>query len=525
MSAAPENSTRLYLTNAASSVATRVLQLTVLVWVNQHLLKRIEPEEYSLFPVMISLMFFADIFKNIITGGLGRYIVEADSRGDQPGVTRIVSSIFPVVLAAAFLFAGAGAIAVWRIDKILNIEPAYLSEARLMLLLLVFSLCLNVVAAPFADGLYIRQRFVALNLIDLGSEAVRVSLLLCLLFGVSTKVVWLVVASTFANLVHLSLRVALTRRMLPAIRFRRESFSMRTARTLMRFGAWTSIQGLTSLVSSTAPTLLLNRFGTPVDVAAFYLGRLPEIQIRNVMCAASSPAQPAMTRIYARQGAAALNDLYYRGGRYHLWVTLFLVAPLLVFGKQMVDLYAGNRYAATPAVIVALLSAYPFLWASAMFFQVAHAIGKIGAYYICDIVVQAVTLGGMFYAVAYRGLGAPGAAMAMGLAGSVVHVFLIWPMGLRLVNGRWDRFVRQTLLPGVFPFASAFVACHAFATFFPLNSWLGIGLGCLVAFCIYATVVLVFCLDSVDRDLIGRLVLRIRGAFGRVAVLDRPRPA
>src|SRR5206468_5399476 len=102
MRATSENNARLYATNAASSVTTRLLQLTVLVWVNQHLLKRIEPEEYSLFPVMISLMYFADIFKNIITGGLGRYIVEADSRGDQSGVTRIVSSIFPVVLAAAF---------------------------------------------------------------------------------------------------------------------------------------------------------------------------------------------------------------------------------------------------------------------------------------------------------------------------------------------------------------------------------------------------------------------------------------
>src|SRR2546426_12080577 len=118
MSAAPENSARLYLTNAASSVTTRLLQLTVLVWVNQHLLKRIEPEENSLFPVMISLMYFADIFKNIITGGLGRYIVQADSRGDQSGGTRVVSSIFPGVLAAGFLFSIRGASAPRRIREI-----------------------------------------------------------------------------------------------------------------------------------------------------------------------------------------------------------------------------------------------------------------------------------------------------------------------------------------------------------------------------------------------------------------------
>jgi hypothetical protein len=197
----------------------------------------------------------------------------------------------------------------------------------------------------------------------------------------------------------------------------------------------------------------------------------------------------------------------------------------LVFGKQIIELYAGSKYVATPGVIVWLLAVYPFLWASAMFFQVAHAIGKVGAYYICDIVVQAVTFGAMFYAIAYRGLGATGAAMAMGLAGGALHVFLIWPMGLRLVNGRWDRFVRQTLLPGVVPFASAFAACHAFAMFIPMNSWLMIGFGSSVAFSVYVAVMLMFCLDSVDRDLLGRLVQRIRGGVGRVVVLVRPKIA
>ena len=115
--------------------------------------------------------------------------------------------------------------------------------------------------------------------------------------------------------------------------------------------------------------------------------------------------------------------------------------------------------------------------------------------------------------------------MAMGLAGGALHVFLIWPMGLRLVNGRWDRFLRQTFLPGVFPFASAFVACHAFATLIPMSSWLLIGLGSGVAFGVYASVLLAFCLDSVDRDLVGRLVLRIRGALSRIVVLVRPKPA
>jgi O-antigen/teichoic acid export membrane protein len=507
------NSVRLYMTNAASSVATRILQVTVLVWANQYLLRRIAPEEYSIFPIVLSVMVFADVLRHLIIGGIARFIVEADSHGDDTGVTRIVSSMFPIVLLAGFIFAMAGGIATWKLDGLFNIESAYLPQARLMLLLLTFSLCVNVVTAPFSDGPFVRQRFVALNLIDLGTEALRIVILLVLLFGVSTKVMWLVVASASASTVNAGIRIYLSRRWVPAIHFRADLFCMKTARTLLRFGSWTSIQGITGLVASTAPVLLLNRFGTSIDVAAFAVGRLPENHIRALASVAASPAQPALTRIYAKEGAGALNDFYYRGGRYHLWLTLMIVAPLLIFGKQIISLYAGTQYVSAASVIFWLLAAYPFLWASAMFFQVAHAIGKVGAYYVCDVVVQTVTLLALCYTVGYRGMGAPGAAIATGLAGAALHVFLIWPMGLRLVKGRWNLFFRQTLISGIFPFLAALVACCVLNAAVDINSWLLVGVASAIALAVYVAVLLLFCLDATDRDLVNRLVARIKRTF------------
>ncbi len=511
------SSVRLYLTNASSSVVTRILQATLLVWVNQYLVRRIEPEEYSIFPIVLSLMFFADVFKQMVTGGIGRFIVESDAREDHAAVTRIVSSIFPIVLVAALLFSIAGGFAIWRIDDLLDIHAIYLPQAQGMLVMLVFTLCLNVITAPFADGGYVRQRFVAMNLLDLGCEALRISILLFLLFNVSTKVIWLVAASTCANSVNVLIRVWLTHRWIPAIHFRKDLFSLATARKLIRFGGWTSISGFTALVSSTAPILLLNRFGTAVDVAVFYLGRLPEVQIRALTGVAAAPAQPALTRIFATEGSVALNGLYYRGGRYHLWVTLILLAPFIVFGKEIVALYAGERYANAAAVLTWLFVAYPFLWASAMFYQVAHAIGRVGAFYVCDMIVQVAILGALVYAVAYRGLGAPGAAMAMCLAGSILHVVLIWPMGLRLVNGCWNSFLRQTVFPGLFPFLAALAGCYAFHSSVQFNSWLMVGLGGVIAMCVYLLVLFRFCVDPVDRALFSRITSKLQLLKNRVA--------
>jgi O-antigen/teichoic acid export membrane protein len=520
-----QGTARIVLRNSLSSAATRVLQLTVLLWVNQFLLKRITPEEYSLFPLVMSLMIFADLFKNIFTGGLGRFLVEAHARGDSEQLTSIVSSMLPVLTCAAGVVVLAGMTVIWQIDRILTIEAAYLADARLMLSLLVFMLGLSIVTSPFTVGLYVRQKFHLQNVIDLSCELLRLAILLVLLLAVDTRVVWLVVASTIVGLIKLGILTQQTRRLLPDARFRRDLVCLKATWKLMSFGAWTSVQGLTNLASNTIPLLILNRFGTAIDVSCYHLGRLPDVHVRGLTAAAVNPAQPALTSLYATRGEESLKDLYYRGGRYHLWITMVLIAPLLVFGRSIVELYAGNQYSAAYVVLFALLAAYPATWASAMFYRVTHAIGKVGKYYVCDILVQSANITAIYYAVVISGWGAPGAGVAIGASTFLMHLCLIWPMGLRTIEGSWRTFVRSTIVPGTLPLLAALGACQVSQMLVAIDTWLDIALGSAVAMIVYAAMLFTFCLDDLDRRLLAKLLARVRSKFNPESISnDAPIP-
>jgi O-antigen/teichoic acid export membrane protein len=516
MTSEAESGIKLYIKNAISSVATLGIQLTVLVWVNQHLVRRITPEEYSLFPVVMSLMFAAELFRKIFTGGLTRYIIEADAQEGAGGVTRIVSSMMPGLVLAASVALLVGGFCIWQMDRLVEIKPEFLDDARIMLGLLIGNLAINILTGPFSQGLYIRQKFTTANLIDLSTEAVRVTILLVLLFGVSTRVIWLVVASTVATLINLGWRIVLTRRILPGTRFERKLVSFATARTLLSFGAWTSIQGITDLVSKTVPVLFLNKFSTAVDVSAFHLGRLPDIQFRRIIAAAAMPAQAAMTRVFAISGGEAMKELYYRGGRYHMWIALVLIAPLTAFAREVVTLYVGETYIATAGVIVCYLAVYPLIWASAMFYRVAHAIARVRAYYICDIFGQVLTLGALYYAVVVRREGAVGAAAAIAISQGLFHLFVIWPAGYRLVNGNAKVFILTTLIPGAIPFASSLAICFLFSRFVEMNSWLAIGGATAFSVACYLLVLARFCLDPFERDLLRKGLARVQGVLAQI---------
>lgn len=512
------NSAGRFVLNATSSVATTIIRMTVLVWVSQYLLRRIEPAEYALVPVVSSLMVVAELFPLIFLRGLSRFMVEADARGDGAGLAGIVSSMLPVLGGVAAVLLACGLFAAGRIDSFIVVDPLYRDDAQLMLMLLMVSLCVEVATTPLRVGLYVRMRFVEQNLIQLFTELLRVGILLGLLFGVSTRALWVVVATTSGNLANILILMVYTYHILPDARFRAGLISGATMRRLLGFSLWTLVQSFNNLVLRAAPALLLNRHGTAIDVTSYHVGNLADVQIRKLVTSAVAPATPALTTIFATEGESALQKFYYLGGRYYLWVTLFLLPPLLAFAYPLIELYVGERYRAAATVMILVLGAYPFTWASAMFYQIAYAVGRIRAFNLCSILLGVIPLAGMWYFVVLRDMGATGAAIGMGGGYALVHLAVMWPFGLWLVQGSWSVFLRRTLVPGLAPFAAALLACLAFGQLVGVGSWTGFLAGCGLSVVVYCATLFGLCLDAGDRDLMRRawrkIGTRLRGKRG-----------
>jgi len=252
----------------------------------------------------------------------------------------------------------------------------------------------------------------------------------------------------------------------------------------------------------------LNRHSTAVDVTAFHLGNLPDVQIRRLVAATSASALPALTHLFATDGAHALQSLYYRGGRYYLWATLFLPPPLIVFAEPLVQLYVGATYLDSAYVLITILGVYPFTWASAMFYQVAYATGRIRAFNLCNLVLVIATLALLVLFVVELKMGAIGAGYAFGIAFTAVHLFVMWPWGLKLVSGRWSEFLSLTVLKGSLPFIAALISCGIYRLILPIESWGIFTAGCALSATVYFGVLFGVCRDKTDKELTAKLIQR-----------------
>ncbi len=517
MAVGVEISKRILLINSMSTVLRRILSLSVLFWMHQHLIRRIPIEEYALLPVLMSIVAFTPLLSNVLAGGLGRYLTEAYARGDERRVTQITSTMTPMLLGAALLLVGLGYWFGLYIDRFLEIAPAQLESAQQMLLALVCGAALRVAVAPYVLGFYIRQKLVQRDLIGFGVELLRIALLLFLLTQYETRVLWVVVSSVASGVVEVAIVFVLSRRLIPALRFRLSEIRREVIRPVLSFGSWTIVGQVAHVIREMADPLILNRFASAGDVATFHLGATIDRNLRRTVYSATSVVQPAATALAATDQDDRLRRVWFRTSRYSLWIMLGVAAPLILFRDEFFRVYLREQFEANrnaSVVMAILLARLVVVFPNEATGLVAHARAAMRPLAVRSLVLEIANLALTLALVGAFSMGSTGAALSTCVVAFVGHPFVLWSLGLRLTGARIGDWLRGAVLPGFVP---AFVAVPVWTVShmaLPSHSWLALGIAALPGAVVYA-VALWFSLRKEDRADLTSVRQRFLSVFQR----------
>jgi O-antigen/teichoic acid export membrane protein len=476
----------------------------------QYLLKRIPAEEFAVYPVVIAMMVFAPLFFAFFSGGVSRYVIDAYAKGNFEDVSRIVSSILPMLAGAAVVFFAAGLLFTFNIEKVLNIVPQVVGDARIMMGLLIISFALQMVFLPFRIGYEVRQRYVELNLLGVLRDLLRIGLLLVFLLGIGPGVIWVVVATFISEIAHLAVTVTRSRRMTPELRFVPRLFDMARARELMSFGMWTALGQLGSAMYTNAATLVLNLHGSAVDVTSFHIGATFSHQLRNTVGLAVLPLQPVITAMNALGDQRRLAATVLRGGRYALWASMIVATPLALFADNFIALYLGPEYSTASLVIVLFMIIVPFGQPTVLLPMTAMAMGRVRAFFLPAFLFQLFGLVLMLYFAAWQDMGAIGVTLAITIITVASQLFYYWSLCLKLTRTTFQTFAREVLARGLAPALAGLTTWGGLKLLAPPQNWGALGFYGIVGGSVYVAVLLAFCLNDRDRHDLNLLVGKIR---------------
>lgn len=503
-----EISKKLVLINSASSAVTLLLNLSVLVWLQQYLLKRISPEEYSLLPIVMALMAFAPLISTVLTGGIGQFITVAYAKGDNHQVTRICSTMLPILTGAAGLMLLTAGGAIWQMGRLLNVPPERLSDVRIMLAMLVVSGALRLPLSVFGAGFIVRQKLMLNDAISIGCQIFKFALLFALLLGVSTRVIWVVTATAVSEIAQLIIVSIISLRLIPAQRFNRRAIHWPLAREIVSYGSWSLADRMAQTAKEAMNPLLLNRFSNAVGVATFHVAGIAPRQLVMLLGPIAQPFIPILAAFHATEDMERMKNTYLRIARYQVWVLFAVAVPTAIFADEIMGLYLGGRYPVAGSVMALLVFVPVFGAFNALGPAVAYARGQVRGFSIRHLAVQTFNVALTLLLVAYLDLGARGCAAATLITSATVEVLLTWSFCWKITGTRLSNWVGEVFLPTMIPAIPSVGLCFLAKRTFELDTWLVLFSVSGLSATIYVALVSAFGIRSQDKVDLLRLADR-----------------
>lgn len=507
-----EISKRLVLINTLSSLARKAIVVGVLLWVQRLFITRVPAEEYMLLSITNALVIVLPLIPSMFSAGLRRFATDAYARRDERQVTRIVSTMAPVLWLVAAATALVGLLLIPLIGRIFDdIPPGLLPKAHLMFGLLVLGMALRFAVAPFGLGFDLKQRFVLRNGIGLACEVFKLLLLIALI-SYSVDVIWVAVSNFAAGLVEMAVTTSVSMRLVRALRLRLGEFRREIVGELVHFGGWSLLIQISLIVRDQADVFVLGALSTPIELNNFYIGSLPDRQVRQTYVEATASALPAITAMNSTGQNERLRGSFFRLTRYSLWVLMGLALPLIVYRDEVVGLYIGEKeavYSSVAVVMALLLARVVVIFPNTLLGMVAAAKAQVRPVALQAAAMSAANLLLTLYLVGARGMGAIGSALATLVVTLIGAPLLNWTLAMRLTGSRMGDWLRATFLPGLVPAALAGPVWYLLRSYAPPSGWLALAGQVAVGIAVYA-LGLAFALRPQDRSDLTAAWARIR---------------
>ena len=346
---------QLLARNALLNLFGQGLPLIIGVLTMPRVVGRLGPERYGVLAMALVVLGYFGLFDLGLGRAATRFVASALSSGSEEKVPAIA---WTAVMVQAGLGLLGGVVLITAtpllVERVLNIPPNLIDEARSTFYVLAFSIPAVLVSGSLRGVLEAAQRFDLLN-----AAAAPLSAANFLLPYVGVTLGWnlpgivavLLVSRTVGALVFFVLSV----RVFPALmRFPR--FHVAEAKLLLGFGGWITISSVVGPLLVYVDRFALGILMTMTAVA--YYAAPYEIVTRLLIVPISLAGTlfPAFSGRYQGGSISALEILVASSMKYLLLVLAPLVVVLLAFSGEILRLWLGPDFASQSALALGILS-------------------------------------------------------------------------------------------------------------------------------------------------------------------------
>jgi O-antigen/teichoic acid export membrane protein len=341
------------LKNVASSWGGLGVNIAVGFFLSPFILHHLGDEAFGLWVLIFSLTGYYGIFDFGIRSSLIRYVSKFEATGDKEELARLVNTSLFTYTCLAVVLVVPTVIGGHYVDRIFHVPAAFLRDARILFLMVGYSLALGFplgISGGILEGL---QRFYLLNWTNIIATLARAVLIIYVLrHGFGLLSVALITVSL--PLIASAVRTVIAQRLL-AIPYGWKYVNRESFRQVANYGSVTFMIIVAGRLRFKTDAVIIGTFLSAAAITHFSIGARLVDYAGEVVGSLAQIFTPMSSHFHSTGDYDRLRKIFVSGNRACALIMFPMTVALVVMGKSVIEAWVGPRYVASYSVLLILL--------------------------------------------------------------------------------------------------------------------------------------------------------------------------
>lgn len=341
------------LINVASSWGGLAVNIAVGFFLYPFILHHLGDEASGLWTLIYSLTGYYGIFDFGIRSSLIRYVSKFQATGDKNELARLVNtSLFTYACVGLVLVIPTTLGAVY-VDQFFHIPTSFLKDARILFLMVGYSMALGFplgISGGILEGL---QRFDVINWTNIVATLARAALIIYVL-GHGFGLLSVALITVFLPLISSAIRAVLAQRLL-AIPYGWKYVGRESLRQVAGYGSVTFMIIVAARLRFKTDAVIIGSFLSAAAITHFTIGARLVDYASEVVSSLAQIFTPMSSHFHATGNYDQLRKIFVSGNRACALVMFPMTVSLVVMGKSVIEAWVGPRYVSSYVILLIVL--------------------------------------------------------------------------------------------------------------------------------------------------------------------------
>lgn len=483
-----------------SIVANTVIQLLY----TPLLVRMLGQSDYGLFSLVSNIIGYLTVldlgFGNAIIVYTSKYRIQ--KRYEE---LKKLHGMFKVVFYIIGIFSGLlGLVLYFNVDSFFakSMTDVEVQKMRIMMLILTFNLVVTFSFSLYNSIISAYEKFIYQKALAILNSVLKPLLMIPLLF-LGYKSIALCVVITLVNIIVLLSNYIFCRYSLK-LEIKYQGFDFKLFKKIFSYSIWIFLAVIVDKVNWSVDNFILGAVSGTVAVSIYSIASTLNQLFINLSTAISSVLLPKMSKLVANNvSSEKLTDEMIKVGRIQNYIIFLMCSGLILFGKQFITLWVGDRFEESYYVALLLIVPVCFPLIQNIGLSIMQAMNRFKFRSISTSIMAAFNV--IISVILAKKMGATGAAIGSSIALIVCNIFIINIYYYKVLKLNVIRFWKN-IFKQVIPFIIPIMFIILVMKFIVLDSWIGLLFYGSLYTLVYILVAYLFSMNDYERRIVTDLL-------------------